>query len=91
VARVDPRLRVRREATLIFDGSKMRCQICDSSRSGAKLAVPYTEWLPHRFVLEDSGVRRQVALVWQGSEYIGVRYLDELPRKKAAVFGRRGR
>jgi hypothetical protein len=48
-----------------------------------------TEWLPPRFVLEDSGVRRQVAVAWQGAEHIGVRYLDQPPQRPAPIFGRR--
>ena len=82
--RKDPRYRVDREATIILGRSKMRCRVCDSSRGGAKLAFPFSEWLPPRFVLEDAGVRRQVVLEWQGSEHIGVRYVDPLAQKKGA-------
>jgi hypothetical protein len=89
VEKRDLRRSVRREATIIFGAGKIRCTVCNSSQGGALLAVSFTEWLPPRFVLEDSGVRRQVAVAWQGSEHIGVRYLDQPPQRPAPIFGRR--
>jgi PilZ domain len=91
VDRKDPRLRVSREASIVLGGGRVNCRILDSSAGGALLELPYTEWLPPRFELEDSGVRRQVALVWQGSEHAGVRFLDKPPRHRPPAFGRRGR
>jgi PilZ domain len=81
------------EGKIIFGpGEEMRCTIRDISPSGAKLKLPFAEWLPPRFELEDSkGVRRHVVLAWQGSEYIGVRYTDRAPRRQGPQFGRRGR
>ena len=90
--RKDPRHPASREAKIIFGpAGEMSCRICNISRSGAMLMVPYTHWLPPKFEFKDSsGVTRQVALVWQSSEYIGVRYIDPAPRRQAPVFGRRG-
>ena len=88
----EPRRLVTREATLVFGPTeKIDCRICNVSDSGALLAVPYDEWLPPRFELvERSGLRRQVALIWQGSEHIGVRFIDKERRQRAREFGRRG-
>jgi hypothetical protein len=90
VDRKDTRFRVAREGRIVFGGGRMDCRILNSSAGGALLELPYTEWLPPRFELEDSGVRRQVALVWQGSEHAGVRYLDKPQRHRPPAFGRRG-
>ena len=88
----EPRRGEHAEAKIVFgpDG-EMRCTICNISRGGAMLKLPYTEWLPLRFQLVDRcGVRRHVVLAWQGSEYIGVRYSDLAPRRRGPQFGRRG-
>jgi hypothetical protein len=90
--RTDIRHPTHAEAKIIFGpAEEMRCTICNLSPGGARLKLPFVEWLPPRFELEDSkGVRRHVMLAWQGSEYIGVRYMDRAPRRRGAQFGRRG-
>jgi len=91
VGRKDTRHRVSREGTILAGRGKIRCRILDSSAGGAMLELSYSEWLPPRFELEDSGVRRQVALVWQGARRAGVRFVDEPPRRpRQPAFGRRG-
>lgn len=93
-----PRKDVRRptheDVTLIFgEHGKIRCRMCDISESGARLDIPYMEWLPRLFELQDSqGLRRHVELAWQGQDNIGVRFVDKPPRpaKRAPTFGRRG-
>ena len=89
--RKEPRQHISGEAKLIFGtASEISCTICNISRGGAMLLVPYMAWLPLKFELQDStGVRRQVTLAWQGSEHIGVRYTDRAPRRRAPAFGRR--
>ncbi len=84
---------VDREVTITFDGTgEMRCRICNSSHGGALLELPHCEWLPPMFELRESdGTTRRVAVAWRGSRYAGVRYLDELPRRRAPAFGQRGR
>jgi hypothetical protein len=87
---MDHRFHVSREARIVFrGGGRVLCRILNSSAGGALLELPYTEWLPPRFELEDSGTRRRVALVWQGSEHAGVRFLDKPPRHQPPAFGRR--
>jgi hypothetical protein len=91
VGRKDTRRRVNRQGTIHLGGGKMSCRILDSSAGGAMLELSYSMWLPPRFELEDSGVRRQVALVWQGAERAGVRFVDEPQRRRRQpAFGRRG-
>jgi len=91
VERKHHRYPVDRDATIIFGAQKINCKVRNSSHGGAMLELPYSEWLPQKFELQDASVKRLVALVWQGSEYVGIRYLDELPRQKLPVFGRRRR
>jgi|GEM_PF-2750911 len=82
------------DATLIFgDGGKVRCRICDISEGGAKLKMPYTEWLPRLFEYQDrTGIRRHAELAWQGETEIGIRFVEDgsRRRKSAPAFGKRG-
>jgi hypothetical protein len=79
------------EAKIVFgQGQEISCTICNTSPDGALLMVPFSEWLPPRFELQDgSGVRRHVILAWQGSEHVGVRYAGRPPRRRGPQFGRR--
>ena len=80
------------EVTLIFGKSgRLVCKISDLSPGGAKLEVPFTQWLPSIFEIEDGwGVRRAAHLAWQGDEHIGVRYIDNPAHKRPPPFGHRG-
>jgi hypothetical protein len=91
MSRREQRFRTSGEVTLIFDGrAKIKCQICDISEHGAKLLLPYFDWLPPRFELRDiTGLRRHVALAWQGQEHIGVRFIDAKQKQKSPAFGKR--
>lgn len=92
--RKDLRRPAHEEVTLIFgDRGKIRCRMSDISQNGARLEIPYMEWLPRLFELQDSrGLRRHVELTWQGQNKIGVRFVDKPPRRANLVptFGRRG-
>jgi hypothetical protein len=87
-----PRQRTARLVSIVFGGRKIACEMSDISTGGAKLRLPYSEWLPPQFELEDaSGIRRHVVIAWQGAEYLGVRFTDEgPPPRPVAQFGRRG-
>ena len=89
--RKDMRRPAHAKAKIVFGkGQEIDCTIRNTSQGGALLLVPFSEWLPPRFELEDdSGVRRQVILAWQGSEHVGVRFTDRPPRRRGPQFGRR--
>lgn len=88
--RKEPRFSANSEARIVFGSAKkISCTICNISQSGAMLLVESNDWLPSKFELVDTwGVRRQVALIWQAADRIGVRFTDQAPRR-APEFGRR--
>lgn len=90
--RKNTRHRTHTQAKIIFGPTEeLSCTICNTSPGGAMLKLPFTEWLPPKFDLKDnSGIRRHVILAWQGSEYIGVSYIDRPPHRRGPQFGRRG-
>lgn len=93
--RLDPRQPVSRSAKIrLGDGKTMPCRIADVSRSGAKLLVEHSEWLPQVFELHDifSGSDCIVKIMWRSPTSVGVRFVDRAPpvtQRKQTGFGRR--
>ncbi|HML28863.1 MAG TPA: PilZ domain-containing protein [Hyphomicrobium sp.] len=77
------------------EGRSIACRIADTSRGGALLLVPDSEWLPKSFALYDtfSDTRRLVQVMWTSPYRSGVRYIDPARTvsavRKPTGFGKR--
>lgn len=77
------------------EGRSLACRIADTSRGGALLVVPDSEWLPKSFIVYDtfSDTRRMVQVRWTSPNRVGVRYIDAggtVPAaRKPTGFGKR--
>ena len=71
------RLSVNRAARLLFGGSQgMSGRIVDVSKSGARVYIWGSSWVPHAFELL-SGTKRKSKVVWRSPEAMGVCFVDE--------------
>lgn len=93
--RLDERQPVSRSAKIkLGDGATMPCRISNISRSGAKLTVEHSEWLPPVFELHDIFAGRDclVKIMWRSESSVGVRFVERAPpvaQRKPTGFGRR--
>ena len=89
--RTEPRLPASRRAKILFGTTgSMDCRICDVSSGGALLQLRGSAWMPRTFLLKDSaGPPRQVVVVWEGTNHIGVRFTDRSAWAKPQGFGQR--
>ena len=74
------RLSVNRAARLLFGGSQgMSGRIVDVSKSGARVYIWGSSWVPHAFELLDifSGTKRKSKVVWRSPEAMGVCFVDK--------------
>jgi len=88
-----PRFEVNRPARIHFGDHSVLARILDLSEGGARLRCATSEWLPSILEVEDAkGRRYRAALVWQGQNEIGVRWLNDGPDVTISPsFGRRSR
>ena len=73
------RLSVNRAAKLLFGGSDgMSGRILNFSKTGARIYIWGSSWVPHGFELVDvfSGKRRKSKVIWRSPECMGVRFVD---------------
>jgi siroheme synthase (precorrin-2 oxidase/ferrochelatase) len=94
------RLSVNRAAKLIFGGSDgISGRILNLSKSGARVCIWSSSWVPQRFDLIDvfSGTKRKSKVIWRSPESLGVRFVDQAawpdPEEPTPppVFGSRAR
>ena len=74
------RLSVNRAAKLLFsDSSGISGRILNMSKSGARVYIWGSGWVPYGFELLDvfSGTRRNSKVVWRSPEALGVRFVDQ--------------
>jgi hypothetical protein len=91
--RQDHRFEFNRPAKVHFGDQTVLARFLDVSERGARLRCTTSEWLPLILEIEDAmGRRYRAALLWQGEDEIGVRWLkDGQNTPSAPSFGRRGR
>ena len=94
------RLSVNRAAKLLFGGSDgISGRILNLSKSGARVYIWGSSWVPQGFDLVDvfSGTKRKSKVIWRSPESLGVRFVDQAawpdPEEPTPppVFGSRAR
>jgi hypothetical protein len=76
------RLSVNRAAKLLFGGSNgISGRILNVSKSGARVYIWGTSWVPYGFELVDvfSGTKRKSKVIWRSPEALGVHFVDQAP------------